>query len=121
MNTLLLIFIGGGLGSIARFSVSKIITSNFTNINPVATLLSNVIATAVLALILTLSSVRGPLSMGVKALLIVGFCGGFSTFSTFSFETYEMLRIGNFTMAFLNVLISIILGIGILFFASKTT
>lgn len=119
MQILLAIFLGGGLGSVSRYALSRTVTSNFTNINPMGTLIANLASTIILALVLYLSAVRGGMSSTAKALLIVGFCGGFSTFSTFSYETFELLRNGNYTFAVANILLSLLLGLGVLFVLAK--
>jgi len=103
----LAIFIGGGLGSLARYGISllpaKIFASNF----PINTLLSNVIATAILAL--TASMLANSPNQFLKSMIMVGFCGGFSTFSAFSFETLHLIRDGNWLYAILNIIISVLL------------
>jgi CrcB protein len=119
MLNVLAIFIGGGLGSLSRYGISRLVTSNFTNINPVATFTSNIISTIILGVILFFASERVSMPEHIRALVIVGFCGGFSTFSTFSYETFELFRQGNVIFAFANILISVFLIVGVLFVLAK--
>ena len=120
MNILFAIFIGGGLGSVTRFGISKFVTSDFKEINPVGTLTANIISTLILGVMLFLTTEKLIISPTIKALLIVGFCGGFSTFSTFSYETFELLRSGNYYFAAANILVSIFLGVGVLFILARS-
>ncbi len=120
MNVLLAVFIGGGLGSLARFGVSSVVTSGFKNINPVGTLTANILSTILLGVVLYLASQKLDISDNMKLFLITGFCGGFSTFSTFSYETFELFRTGQLWFAAANILISVALGVGVLFAMSKS-
>ena len=112
LKTIFLVFIGGGLGSVLRFLFSKIIPFQ-TNAFPWATLLSNVLASLVLAYIVFQFKGTEKWS-GIQPLVLVGICGGLSTFSTFSYENFQLLQQGQLTLFWLNVLFSF--GLGLLAF-----
>lgn len=108
MKDLLLIFAGGGLGSVARFFTGKvagtILPSNF----PYGTLASNVLSSLVLGLFLgsSLSKIEND---SWRFFIAIGFCGGFSTFSSFSNETFELLRNGEMLPAGINIVGNVII------------
>ena len=119
MNIAIAIFIGGGLGSLSRFYLSKIVSSNFTHINPMATLLANVFSVIILAFAVYWFYNKDMMQPTMKFFLITGFCGGFSTFSTFSYETFELFRLNMPFYAIANVLVSVLLGVFLIFLISK--
>lgn len=119
MNNILLVFLGGGLGSLARFGVSEIVKSNFKSSFPLATLISNILSCVVLALMVGIFSGKVEANPALKILILIGFCGGFSTFSTFSFETVELMRSGNMMFAIANILISVTVCVALVYFLSK--
>lgn len=108
-STAVAIFIGGGAGSLARWSLGAFV-ARFSSFSPAGTLLANVLATALLGLIIVKSGSKGwNLDESfMLPLLTIGFCGGFSTFSTFSVDTYKLFENGQIVYAVLNVLISVI-------------
>jgi len=116
MTNLLAIFIGGGLGSICRYGISKL-ALKFTDINfPLGTFISNALSCIILAIAVIYFSGKVSGNMALKLFIITGFCGGFSTFSTFSLETFELLKQGNIAIALLNIAISVIVGVLLIFF-----
>ena len=119
MNNILLVFIGGGLGSVVRMGVSWLVHANFKTVFPFATLCSNIISCVILALTVVFLNEKLIENPGLRMLILVGFCGGFSTFSTFSFETVELMRSGNMLYAFANILISVTVCVALICFLTK--
>ena len=113
--TYLYIFLGGGLGSLARYGVGKGVSVFMDSNFPLGTLFSNILAFAILALLVIGVNPQSEQNSWVQPFLIIGFCGGFSTFSTFSNETFQLFDQGNVVLAILNILISVAVGIGLIF------
>lgn len=95
MKTVFLIFIGGGLGSITRYGVSQWISKQHSSLFPWGTLVANVAACLTLGLMMGLIGQRFELSASTRVFWGVGFCGGFSTFSTYSAELLTLYQSGN--------------------------
>lgn len=120
----LAIFIGGGLGSLARFATGRFTLSLAPKAYfPVGTFAANMLSIVVFALVFNWLQ-RQEVSLSAetwRAALLVGFCGGFSTFSTFSFETVELWRLGHTGWAVANIVISVLVGVGIFALLLKTS
>lgn len=88
---ILLVGVGGGLGSIARYLVSKWADRNFTSVFPYGTLTVNIVGSFLLgALLALLMKKTGLHTHEWKLFLVTGFCGGFTTFSTFAGENVTL-------------------------------
>lgn len=111
LKTLIYIFLGGGTGSVLRYSIQlalheRIVPYSF----PWATFAINVLGSFLIGLFYTLSA-RFNLSAETRILLTTGLCGGFTTFSTFSHDGLVLIRQGFYEMFLLYTLLSITLGI----------
>jgi len=111
MKHFLLVFIGGGAGSLARFMVGKAY-QQWQPTFPFATLTSNFLSCVVFGLVVMLGVQRLNLNYTLKLLLITGFCGGFSTYSSFTFETVELFKQGQNGIAFINIVSNFALSVG---------
>ena len=116
MTEILAVFIGGGLGCLARFGVSNAITILISSSLPIATLVSNITSCLIFGAGVYFFPEKMAENSTFRLLLITGFCGGFSTFSSFSFETLELFRNGNIFYGIANISVSIILCSAILYF-----
>ena len=116
LKTLLLVGIGGALGSIGRYLGSLYGNRLFpTEGFPVGTFLVNILGCFIIGLIYGTAEESGRISQEAKLLTATGFCGGFTTFSTFSHESLTLLHNEQHGHLFLYITLSIFVGIGCAF------
>ena len=108
------IFLGGGLGATCRYLMT-LACSKFCNYFPIGTLSVNIIGSFIMGFGFLLFMEKIDISNEFKLLLTVGFCGGLTTFSTFSLDVWNMFFAGEILKAVLYILLSIILSLGALF------
>lgn len=100
LSHLAIVFLGGGAGSVLRFCISTLVAERFGTAFPAATLGINVGGSFCIGAVVALAGEQiGVLSPSWRLLLAVGFCGGFTTFSTFSLEIFTMLQSGRTALA----------------------
>lgn len=107
MLNILAIFIGGGLGSLSRFGITNLLR-NYSMDFPLATICVNIIGSLILGFAITLFWNKAPMHDTLKLAVTVGFCGGLTTFSTFSWETFDLIKQGDFLLALLYTIISVL-------------
>ena len=112
MKNLLLIFIGGGIGSVARYLLSSFTQKFWT----IGTLVVNMIGCFLIGYF---TSTFLKIDDYLKFFLITGFCGGFTTFSAFSIENYTLWQSQNYTLLFSYIILSVFLGLGAVFLGMK--
>jgi CrcB protein len=109
MKQLLLVFVGGGFGSVLRFIIGKYLNSAETGI-PYGTFAANILGSLLIGIILGISAKNNSLTQSQTLLLATGFCGGFTTFSTFAYENHVFLKTGDFTSFALYTIGSFVVG-----------
>ena len=102
----LFVFLGGGLGSLCRFGIAQWMAAYRWQF-PWATILANVLACLVLGVLVGMT-MKNKVSEPMGFFLMVGFCGGFSTFSTFTNETFQLMAVGEWGRALANVGVSVV-------------
>lgn len=114
MKAILMVFLGGGLGSVLRFMITKVLNKSPLEI-PYGTFTVNILGSLLLGFILGISLKNGALSNNTILFLATGFCGGFTTFSTFSYENQVFLRTGDYTNFAIYTFGSILAGFAAIF------
>lgn len=110
MKQLILVFVGGGIGSIGRYLLGKLWNDPSNGI-PYGTFATNIIGSLIIGVILGWALKNNTLSSNTTLLLATGFCGGFTTFSTFAYENHVLLKSGDFLSFGFYAIASFALGI----------
>jgi CrcB protein len=111
MINYIFIAIGSALGGISRFWLTEFIARRWGDDFPVGTLIVNVTGSFLVGFIAALTGIEGParVTLTTKNFFIIGICGGYTTFSSFSLRTVDLARTGQWLYASANVLLSVTL------------
>ncbi|NRD22959.1 fluoride efflux transporter CrcB [Winogradskyella litoriviva] len=109
MKQIILVFLGGGFGSALRFIIGKWLNNSENGI-PYGTFLANILGSLLIGVILGLAAKNETLSQSQTLLLATGFCGGFTTFSTFAYENHMFLKSGDFMSFAIYTIASFVVG-----------
>jgi fluoride exporter len=112
IRNLLLVGLGGGIGSMVRYAVSLLMNSKLF---PYATLSVNIVGSFIIGVVFAMSIKEAGLSDNWRLFLATGICGGFTTFSAFSLENMGLLQSGRIGLAITYIILSIVLGIAATF------
>src|SRR5512138_3494844 len=115
MKNLLILGTGGVLGTWARFGISTLSYRAFGTAFPWGTLAVNAAGSFVVGFLVSFAGARGLLTPGLRLFAVIGFLGAFTTFSSLTYESWEMMRSGMLARALANVAANLVLGFAALF------
>ena len=111
LKNILLVAIGGGIGSALRYLTTVFVAKYFVHTFPIATFICNIIGCFAIGLCIGLIEKNNLANSQLKWLFITGFCGGYTTFSAFALENLTLFQSQNSGMAFLYIAASISIGL----------
>ena len=111
MRAIILVGIGGGIGSIFRYLTAMFVAKYFQPSFPWATFVANILGCLIIGLLLGFFERHQIINPDLKYLFVTGFCGGYTTFSTFAAENVNLFNSGNSLTAFAYIAASIIVGL----------
>ena len=114
MKAVLFVFLGGGLGSVFRYIIGLKL-NNFENGIPYGTLLANVLGSLIIGVFFGYLTKHGTLNENHTLFIATGFCGGFTTFSTFAYENYLFLKGNDYLSMLPYLILTFALGISAVF------
>jgi CrcB protein len=110
MLKILLVAVGGGIGAVSRYLLSLWAADRYGSGFPYGTLLANIIGCFIIGIFMTLITEKYVVSPYWRLLVTVGFIGGLTTFSSFSYETLKLLQEANVAGALWNLLLNMVVG-----------
>jgi fluoride exporter len=111
MKEVLIVGIGGFAGSISRYLLQNVIVNRFVTIFPLGTFAINIIGSFIIGIVFGLAARYEWMTQEWRLLLAVGFCGSFTTFSTFAFDNLQLIKTGNYTQLFWYTALSFVVGV----------
>lgn len=120
MNLWAAVFLGGGIGSLMRYGITRLLLAlDLRGAFPWATLAANILSVVILAWVLLRMPAHFQQRPALSAFITIGICGGFSTFSTFSYENFLLVREGLPGMAIANIVVNVVACISIFFLLAR--
>ncbi|MDX2197158.1 MAG: fluoride efflux transporter CrcB [Cytophagales bacterium] len=110
LKDILIVFIGGGVGSVVRYLLNKYLSQVFAHF-PLHTFIANVLACAIYGALA--AWIYQSTQDRYKLWILTGFCGGLSTYSTFNYEIIEYIKNGQYIAAIIYILVTLIIGVGV--------
>ncbi|HEX6052695.1 MAG TPA: fluoride efflux transporter CrcB [Gemmatimonadaceae bacterium] len=107
MNLIWYVALGSAAGGAARVAISTVLQQRAGTAFPIGTLVVNITGSLVLGFVLRYALGTPAISAETRALITTGFCGGYTTFSTFSYETIKLLEDGDYRRATLYAVLSV--------------
>lgn len=111
MKEILIVGVGGGIGSICRYGLSLLCQKFIPSTFPFGTFMANTLGCVLIGVFLGLFYKQAEIPKEWYLLGVTGFCGGFTTFSTFSSENLQMLQQGNISLSLTYIGVSVVLGL----------
>ena len=111
LRAVILVGLGGGVGSILRYLTTVFVTKHFQSAFPLATFTANFLGCLLIGILLGIFDRQQLANPDLKYLFITGFCGGYTTFSAFAAENINLFQTGHSLTAFLYIVASVLVGL----------